>query len=103
MIVFLILLLVAVAVLGVFAFQNAQAEEITFLAFHWHHVPVWVPPVLTGGVVAALLILYMLYAGARHGLHSRGLRRTIGGHESSIEELQAEVGRLRSELELTRR
>lgn len=98
MVVFLFLLVIAMGLLAVFAVQNSATESFSFLNFHWSGVPLWLPPVIAGGGVAVLLLLYMTYSGARHGLRHRGLRRQMGTHEQLIAELQAENQRLRTEL-----
>ncbi len=98
MILFLILLLVVVAALIVFAAQNGNTENVSFLGFQLTNVPAWQPPVVAGGIMALLLLLYMLYASARHGMRRRGLHRKISDHESNVAELRAENENLRRQV-----
>lgn len=94
-VVFLILLMIALGLLGIFVAQNSGTEEVRFLAFHWAGVRQWVPPAIAGGAVAILLILYMLMASGRRGIRQRGLR---GRAESKLADLQNENERLRQEV-----
>jgi uncharacterized integral membrane protein len=92
---FLILLVIALLLLGIFVVQNSSTEQVSFLTFHWAGVPQWLPPVLAGGAVAILLVLYMLVAGGRRGIRQRGVR---GRADSRISALESENERLRQEL-----
>src|SRR2546423_15624129 len=91
---FLILVVLALLLLGIFAVQNSSTEQVNFLTFHWAGVPQWLPPVLAGGAVAILLILYMLVAGGRRGIRQRGVK---GGGDSRGSAPEAENERLRPE------
>lgn len=97
MILFLLLLIVALAVVGVYAAQNTGTQDISVLNLHFHAVANWVPVVAAAAAVALLLILYMLYSGAVHGARTGSLRRRISTHESTIGELRKENQRLREE------
>jgi uncharacterized integral membrane protein len=92
---FLILLVIALLLLGIFVVQNSSTEQVSFLTFHWTGVPQWLPPVLAGGAVAILLILYMLVAGGRRGIRQRGVK---GRSDSKVSALESENERLRQEL-----
>ncbi len=97
MVLFLVLLVIILVILGIFAGQNSGSEDINFLTMHLTGVPHWLPPVVAGGGVAVLFLLYMVYTGTRHGIHRHGLEKRIGAHESSIAELQSENERLKRE------
>ena len=92
---FLILVVLALLLLGIFAVQNSSTEQVNFLTFHWAGVPQWLPPVLAGGAVAILLILYMLVAGGRRGIRQRGVK---GRADSRVSALETENERLRQEV-----
>ncbi len=98
MILFLILLVILVAALVVYAAQNGNTENVSFLTFQLSSVPAWQPPVIAGGAMALLLLLYMLYANARHGFRRRSLTRKISEHEASLAELRSENESLRRDL-----
>ena len=97
MILFLLLLIVALALVGVYAAQNTGTQDISVLNLHFHSVANWLPVVAAAAVVALLFILYMLYAGAVHGARTGSLRRRISTHESAIGELRKENQGLREE------
>ncbi len=97
MILFLLLLIVALAVVGVYAAQNTGTQDITVLNMQFHSVANWLPVVAAAGVVALLFILYMLYSGAVHGARAGSLRRRISTHESALGDLRKENQRLREE------
>lgn len=97
MILFLILLVLALAAIGVFAAQNTGAHDITLWQWHWSAVADWVPVVIAAGVVALLFVLFMAYAGARSGLRHGALRRRITTHEGTIGDLRKENQHLREE------
>ncbi|HEY8677946.1 MAG TPA: hypothetical protein VIN39_04860 [Candidatus Dormibacteraeota bacterium] len=97
MILFLLLLIVALAIVGVYAAQNTGTQDISILNFHFHSVANWLPVVAAAAVVAVLFILYMLYAGAIHGARTGSLRRRITTHEGTIGDLKKENQRLREE------
>ena len=97
MILFLLLLIVALALVGVYAAQNTGTQDISVLNLHFHSVANWLPVVAAAAVVALLFILYMLYAGAVHGARTGSLRRRISTHESTIGELRKENQGLREE------
>ena len=97
MILFLLLLILALAVVGVYAAQNTGTQDITVLNLHFHSVANWLPVVGAAAVVALLFVLYMLYAGAVHGARTGSLRRRISTHESALSDLRKENQRLREE------
>jgi cell division protein FtsB len=97
MILFLLLLILALAVVGVYAAQNPGTQDITVLNMHFHSVANWLPVVAAAAVVAVLFVLYMLYAGAVHGARTGSLRRRISTHESALGDLRKENQRLREE------
>jgi len=97
MILFLLLLILALAVVGIYAAQNTGTQDITVLNLHFHSVANWLPVVGAAAVVAVLFILYMLYAGAVHGARTGSLRRRISTHESALNDLRKENQRLREE------
>lgn len=97
MILFLLLLVAALAVVGVYAAQNTGTQDITVLNMQFHSVANWLPVVAAAAVVALLFILYMLYSGAVHGARTGALRRRISTHESALADLRKENQRLREE------
>ena len=97
MILFLLLLIIALAVVGVYAAQNTGTQDISILNFHFHAVANWLPVVAAAAVVAILFILYMMYAGAVHGARTGSLRRRVSTHEGTIGDLRKENQRLREE------
>ena len=97
MILFLLLLIAALAVVGVYAAQNTGTQDITVLNMQFHSVANWLPVVAAAAVVALLFILYMLYSGAVHGARTGALRRRISTHESALADLNKENQRLREE------
>lgn len=97
MILFLLLLILALAVVGVYAAQNTGTQDITVLNMQFHSVANWLPVVAAAAAVALLFILYMLYSGAVHGARTGALRRRISTHESALGDLKKENQRLREE------
>jgi cell division protein FtsB len=97
MILFLILLLIAVAGVGVYAAGNTGTQDVTFWQWHWSAVPEWVPVMISAAVVVALLLVYMLYSGLLHGVRVGSMRRRVTTRESAINELRLENQRLREE------
>ncbi|HEY0492009.1 MAG TPA: hypothetical protein VGD57_00885 [Candidatus Dormibacteraeota bacterium] len=97
MILFLLLLILALAVVGIYAAQNTGTQDITVLNMQFHSVANWLPVVVAAAVVALLLVLYMLYSGAVHGARTGSLRRRISTHESALGDLRKENQRLREE------
>jgi hypothetical protein len=97
MILFLVLLILAMLVVGLYAAQNTAPHDVTLWNYHWSGVADWVPVVIAAGVVAALLLLYMVYASLRTGLRHSALRRRITTHEATIGDLRLENQRLREE------
>jgi hypothetical protein len=97
MIVFLIVLILAMVVIGLYAAQNTGTHDITLWNTHWTGVADWVPVVLAAGVVVVLFVLYTIYAGARTSIRHGALRRRITTHESTISELRKENQRLRED------
>lgn len=98
MILFLLLLIVAAAVVAIYAGSgNTGAHDVALWQWHWSAVPDWVPVVLTAVVFSGLLVLYMLYAGLVHGVRVGSMRRRVTTRESAIGELRRENQRLREE------
>lgn len=97
MVLFLLLLILALALVGVYAAQNTGTQDISVLNMHFHSVANWLPVVAAAAAVALLFILYMLYAGAVHGARTGSLRRRISTHESALADLRKENQRLREE------
>ena len=97
MILFLLLLIAALALVGVYAAQNPGTQDVNLLNLHFHLVANWLPVVAAAAAVAVLFILYMLYAGAVHGARTGSLRRRISTHESAVADLRKENQRLREE------
>ncbi len=97
MILFLLLLIVAGAVVALYASQNTATHEVSLWQWHWSAVPDWVPVVLTAAVISGLFLLYMLYAGAVHGVRAGSMRRRVTTHESALNDLRRENQRLREE------
>jgi hypothetical protein len=97
MILFLILLLLAAAGVGIYATQNSGTHDVTLLQWHWSAVPDWLPVVMTAAVIGGLFLLYMLYAGLVHGVRVGSMRRRVTTRESTINDLRRENQRLREE------
>jgi hypothetical protein len=97
MILFLILLLLAAAGIGLYATENAGAHDVTLWQWHWSAVPDWVPVVATAAVIGGLFLLYMLYSGLVHGVRVGSMRRRVTTRESTINDLRRENQRLREE------
>src|SRR5437867_2185722 len=97
MILFLILLVVAAAAVGLYATENTAAHDVTLWQWHWSAVPDWVPVVATAAVIGGLFLLYMLYSGLVHGVRVGSMRRRVSTRESTINDLRRENQRLREE------
>jgi len=95
--VFLALLVVALLAVRLYAAQNTSTHDVTLWHAHWTGVADWVPVVIAAGLVAALFLIYMIYAGARSGMRHGALRRRITTHEATISDLRKETQRLREE------
>jgi hypothetical protein len=97
MILFLILLLLAAAGVGLYATENTGAHDVTLWQWHWSAVPDWVPVVATAALIVALFVLYMLYSGLVHGVRVGSMRKRVTTRESTISDLRGENQRLREE------
>jgi uncharacterized integral membrane protein len=97
MILFLILLLLAAAGVGIYATQNSGTHDVTLLQWHWSAVPDWLPVVMTAAIIGGLFLLYMLYSGLVHGVRVGSMRRRVTTRESTINDLRRENQRLREE------
>src|SRR5713101_1913031 len=97
MILFLILLLLAAAVVGIYATENAGTHDVTLWQWHWSPVPDWAPVVVTAAVIGGLFLLYMVYSGLVHGVRVGSMRRRVTTRESTIDDLRRENQRLREE------
>jgi len=97
MILFLLLLIVAGAIVALYAGQNTATHDVTLWQWHWSAVPDWVPVVLTAAVIAGLFLLYMLYSGVVHGVRVGSMRRRVTTRDSALDDLSHENQRLREE------
>jgi uncharacterized integral membrane protein len=97
MIIFLILLILAAAVVGLYATANTGTHDVTLWQWHWSAVPDWVPVVLAVAVIGGLFLLYMVYSGMVHGVRVGSMRRRVSTRESTINDLRRENQRLREE------
>src|SRR5260370_25324875 len=97
MILFLILLLLAAAVVGIYATENAGTHDVALWQWHWSAVPDWAPVVATAAVIGGLFLLYMLYSGMIHGVRVGSMRRRVTTRESTINHLRRDNQRLREE------
>jgi uncharacterized integral membrane protein len=97
MILFLILLIVAAAGVGLYASENTATHDVTLWQWHWSAVSDWVPVVVTAAVIGGLLLLYLIYSGLLHGVRVGSMRRRVTTRESTINDLRRENQRLREE------
>jgi uncharacterized integral membrane protein len=97
MILFLILLILAAAGIGLYAMENTGTHDVTLWQWHWSAVPDWLPVVATAAVIGGLFLLYMLYSGLVHGVRVGSMRRRVTTRESTINDLRRESQRLREE------
>ena len=97
MILFLILLLLAAAGVGLYATENSGTHDVTLWQWHWSAVSDWVPVVVATAVIGGLFLLYMLYSGMVHGVRVGSMRRRVTTRESTINDLRRENQRLREE------
>ncbi len=97
MILFLILLVLAAAAVGLYATENTGTHDVTLWQWHWSAVPDWVPVVATAAVIGGLFLLYMLYSGMIHGVRVGSMRRRVTTRESTINDLRRDNQRLREE------
>jgi uncharacterized iron-regulated membrane protein len=97
MILFLILLLLAAAGVGLYATENTGAHDMTLWQWHWSAAPDWVPVATTAAVIGGLFLLYMLYSGLVHGVRVGSMRKRVTTRESTINDLRRENQRLREE------
>jgi uncharacterized integral membrane protein len=97
MILFLILLIVAAAIVGLYATENSGAHDVTLWQWHWSAVPDWAPVLIAAALVGALFLLYMTYSGMVHGVRVGSMRRRVSTRESAINDLRRENQRLREE------
>jgi hypothetical protein len=97
MILFLILLVLAAAVVGLYATENTGTHDVTVWQWHWSAMPDWAPVVATAAVIGGLFLLYMLYSGMIHGVRVGSMRRRVTTRESAINDLRRENQRLREE------
>ncbi len=97
MILFLILLVLAAAAVGLYATENTGTHDVTLWQWHWSAVPDWVPVVATAAVIGGLFLLYMLYSGMIHGVRVGSMRRRVTTRESTINDLRRDNQRLRED------
>ena len=80
MVLFLILLILVGVGIGYYATQNTNAHDFTFYTYKFSGVQDWVPVAIAAGIVAALFLLYMIYASIRISAQRariRGLRQEV--------------------------
>jgi uncharacterized integral membrane protein len=65
MVLFLILLILVGIGVGYYATQNTNTHDFTFYTYKFSGVQDWVPVAIAAAVVAALFLLYMIYASIR--------------------------------------
>lgn len=94
---YLIVLLVVFALVGVFAVQNGGTQDFTILGYTWN-LPVWAPTAIGTGIASVLLLLHMSHAGLGARFREFGHGRTLDEHRDMIDSLRAENTRLRVEL-----
>ena len=97
MILFLILLVIVAAGVGLYATENTGTHDVILWQWHWSAVPDWVPVVVMAAVVGGLFVLYMVYSGLVHGVRVGSMRRRVTTRESTINDLRRENQRLREE------
>src|SRR5437868_11793529 len=97
MILFLILLVLAAAGVGLYATENTGTHDVTLWQWHWSAVPDWAPVVVTAAVIGGLYLLYMLYSALVHGVRVGSMRRRVTTRESALSDLRRENQRLREE------
>ena len=95
MLLFLILLIAAFAVIGVYAAQNPGVQDVNLWQYHWTGIPQWVPVATAALVIALLFMLYPVISSLLTGLRHGTLRRRIASHEAAMSDLQAENRSLR--------
>lgn len=98
---FLIALLAAYVLLGVFVVQNGGAQDFSFLGYTWH-LATWAPTAVGVGVVSALMLLHMGTSGVGHRFRRYGHSRDLDEHRGLISDLRDENARLREELAAAR-
>jgi len=97
MILFLILLILAAAGIGLYAAENTSTHDVTLWQWHLAAVPDWVPVVTTAAVIGGLFLLYMVYSGLVHGVRAGSMRKRVTTRESTITDLRRENQQLREE------
>lgn len=97
MILFLILVILAAAGVGLYATENTGTHDVTLWQWHWAAVPDWVPVVASAALIGGLFLLYMVYSGLVHGVRVGSMRRRVNTRESTINDLRRENQRLREE------
>jgi hypothetical protein len=97
MILFLILLLLAAAGVGLYATENTGTHDVTLWQWHWSAVPDWVPVVTTAAMIGVLFLLFMVYSGVVHGVRVGSMRKRVTTRESTISDLRRENQHLREE------
>jgi uncharacterized integral membrane protein len=90
-------LIIAAALVGVYATGNTGTHDVTLWQWHWSAVPDWLPVMVAAAAVAGLFLLYMLYSGVVHGVRVGSMRRRVTTRESAISDLRRENQRLREE------
>jgi len=69
MILFLLLLIVAFAIVAVYATGNTGTHDLTLWQWHWAAVPDWVPVVLAAAVIGGTLLAALYQAGFNSVAH----------------------------------
>jgi uncharacterized integral membrane protein len=98
---YVILLLVVFALLGVFAVQNGGTQDFSLLGYTWN-LPLWAPTAIGTAAASVLLMLHMSHAGLGSRFREIGFGREIDEHRDRIDALRDENARLREELAAAR-
>jgi uncharacterized integral membrane protein len=98
---YVILLLVVFALLGVFSVQNGSTHDFSLLGYTWN-LPLWAPTVIGTAAVSVLLMLHLSHAGLGSRLREMGYGREIDEHRGRIDTLRDDNARLREELAAAR-
>lgn len=98
---YLILLLVVFALVGVFAAQNGGTHDFALLGYTWS-LPLWIPTAIGTAAVSALLLLRMSHATLGSRFRELGHGRALHEHKDRIDELRDENVQLREQLAAAR-
>jgi hypothetical protein len=98
---YVILLLVVFALLGVFSVQNGSTHDFSLLGYTWN-LPLWAPTAIGTAAASVLLMLHLSHAGLGSRFRDMVYGREIDEHRGRIDALRDENSRLREELAATR-